>query len=235
VTAGRLEALADAEALARRAAGLMAAAAQEALAARGAAALCLAGGSTPLETYRLLARAGLAWERVHLFWGDERCLPPDHPDSNYGSARRALAAAPLAAANLHRIPAERGPAEGARRYQAELEAFFGGGPPAWDFLLLGLGADGHTASLFPGSAALAEERAWAVGVPPGAGASPPVARVTLTLPALNAARQAAFMAAGEAKAEALALARDGEAGLPAARVRPAGELWWLADAAAAPA
>jgi 6-phosphogluconolactonase len=235
MSTGRLETAADAGELARRAAELLAGAASEAAAARGRAALCLAGGSTPLEAYRRLARAELPWSRVHLFWSDERCLPPDHPDSNYGSALAALDAAPLPPANLHRIPAERGPAEGARRYQAELEAFFGGGPPEWDLLLLGLGADGHTASLFPGSPAVAEERAWAVGVPPGPAASPPVARVTLTLPALDAARRAVFMVSGAAKARALARVRAGEEGLPAALVRPAGELVWLADAAAAAA
>jgi 6-phosphogluconolactonase len=236
----RLVTLADPAALARAAAEEVTRRAAEAVAARGAFTLVLAGGSTPRALYRLLAdpaepfRARVAWPAVHAFFGDERAVPEGSPDSNAGMARAALLAhVPLAA--VHRIEGERGAAEAAARYEADLRARFGDVPaPAFDLVLLGVGPDGHTASLFPGSPALDERRRWAVAGPPGL--PPRVERVTLTFPVLDAARAVLFLVAGADKAAALRrLLRPvpGEPPIPAARVHPAGTLLVLADAAAA--
>jgi 6-phosphogluconolactonase len=204
--------------------------------------LALSGGSTPLALYRLLAGpAGerLPWPAVHVFWGDERAVPPGHPDSNYRAARETLLDhVPLPPANVHRVPTEGGdPARAAAAYAAELRRFFGlarGGWPRFELVLLGLGADGHTASLFPGSAVLGERRRL-VAAPwvEGLGAF----RVTLTPPVFNHARAVAFLVSGAAKAASLvrALAAEGSAEeTPARLIRPrAGELLWLVDRAAA--
>lgn len=219
-----------------------AAAVGEAIEARGVARVALAGGSTPTSLYAVLAgqdfRARVAWDRVHFYWGDERCVPPEHPSSNYGMARdRLLSHLPILPANVHRMPGELEPTAGAARYQAELEAGFDVGPGEWpvfDWILLGLGADGHTASLFPRSPALAVADRWVAAVqPPGA-----LARLTLTLPVLNAARQVHFLATGEEKARMFlrASGQGGEPGpdCPASLVRPtAGRLVWMVDPAAA--
>jgi 6-phosphogluconolactonase len=233
--------VADGEALARDAAEAVAAAAVRAVAARGRFTLALSGGSTPRRLYALLAdpaapfRASVPWARTHLFFGDERPVPPDHPDSNYRMAREALLAH-VPVASVHRIRGE-DPAA-AEAYEAELRAFFGvppaGAPPRLDLVLLGLGPDGHTASLFPGSEALDERVRWVL--------SPFVARfgtrrTTLTLPVLDRARAVLFLVAGADKAPALAQAlapSPGAEPLPAARVRPDdGTMLWLVDQAAA--
>lgn len=228
----------DAEALARTAAEELAGAARDAVAARGAFTVALAGGSTPRRLYALLAdptapyRARIPWDRTHVFFGDERPVPPDDPDSNYGMARRALLAH-VPAASVHRIRGEQPGAAAA--YEAELRAFFrlpaGAAPPRLDVVLLGLGADGHTASLFPGTDAVGEAERWVVSpFVPQLGTR----RTTLTLPVLNRARRVLFLVSGADKAPALARALGaGAPPVPAARVRPEGGAVWLVDAAAA--
>jgi 6-phosphogluconolactonase len=203
--------------------------------------LLLSGGSTPGAVYQRLAEPGrsarLDWSRVHLFWGDERCVPPDHADSNYAMIQRILLdRIPLPAENVHRIPGERGADESAETYAAELRRFFEDDPvklPVFDLILLGLGEDGHTASLFPGTAALDETVRWAVGVEPP---PPLVPRVTVTLPVINAARQIIFLVTGGAKADILfrVLMRKESTPLPAQRVNPnSGRITWLVDQQAA--
>jgi 6-phosphogluconolactonase len=202
--------LPDAPALARAAARLTAEAARRAAEKRGRFLWVLAGGRTPLPLYRLLAEKTwdheLPWSVTHLFWGDERCLPPDHPDSNQGAALRALGRrAEELAPRLHPMPGGLGPERGAAAYQAELEDFFGpGGPPVMDLILLGLGADGHLASLFAGSPASAEVRAWVAGTDAPPQALPTVPRLTLTWPVINAARRVLVLVSGEDKAPAVA-------------------------------
>lgn len=228
--------------LARAAAELLADAAARAAAARGRAALCLAGGSTPRATYRLLGAEPLAarvpWERVHLFWGDERMVPADHPDSNRGAALAALGPPPrLPAANLHPMPTGLPPEPAAAAYEETLRRFFAAeGEPRFDLTLLGLGPDGHTASLFPG-APPAEAGRWAAAAPPPAHLTPQVARITLTLTAINASRRAVFLVAGRDKAAAVrrVIHRGAAAGTdhPAALVAPAGGVLWLLDREAA--
>lgn len=206
-------------------------------------ALCLAGGTTPKAAYFLLAKErALPWARAEFYWGDERYAPPTHPDSNYRAARDVLLE-PLGipAAAVHRIPTEaKDPAADARRYETVLRARWPKAPaPAFDVLLLGLGADGHTASLFPGVAALAEAERWVAPVSllteRASGAARhegPPARITLTLPALRGARTTVFLAVGEEKAEAARAALRGAG--PAALVRPAGAPpVWLLDREAA--
>lgn len=217
--------------------------ARAAITARGRFDWALAGGSTPEALYRLLASPDyigrVDWSRVHFFWGDERCVPPEHPDSNYRTARLALldTLAP-APDNIHRMAGELPPALAAERYEAELERAFGrrvgGGFPELDLILLGMGGDGHTASLFPGTPGLAEGRRWAVANPIE---SLGVTRLTLTFPVLNAAAHVLFLVAGSDKAERLAQVFSKAATpepLPAQRVHPRGEApEWLVDAAAA--
>jgi 6-phosphogluconolactonase len=200
-------------------------------------AVCLPGGSTPRRVYELLAsaeRARFPWERVHWFFGDERFVPHDHPDSNYRMVRTAmLDAAPVPAANVHPIPTTGLPAEAAQSYERELQDFYGEATldpqrPLFDVVLLGLGEDGHTASLFPGIAALKERQRWVVDV-----LSPKQEpRITLTYPALESTRALAFLVAGAGKRAILGRVFAGE-DLPAGRVQgPAAD--WFIDQAAAP-
>ncbi|HTP56477.1 MAG TPA: 6-phosphogluconolactonase [Thermoplasmata archaeon] len=218
--------------------------AREAVRARGSFQLVLAGGSTPIPLYERLARrssSGVPWDRTDVWFGDERCVGPHRPESNYRMARRALLArAGIPPSRIHRIRGELGSAAlAARQYRAELVARFGAlpaGRPWFDLVLLGIGPDGHTASLFPGSPALRERSraAVAVRVP---GRPPYVPRVTLTLPALAAAREVAFLVAGDDKAEAVRAALDGRSSAarrpPAGRVRARGPVRWFLDRAAA--
>jgi 6-phosphogluconolactonase len=232
----------DVAALAREAAEEWRARALAAVAASGRFTVALTGGSTPRVLYALLAdpaapyRDALPWARTHVFFGDERNVSPDHPDSNYGMARDALLArVPLPPENVRRMRGEDDAEAAARAYERDLRAFFGS-DPRFDLLLLGMGADGHVASLFPGSPAL-EERSRLVA----ATSSPPPGgrRITLTFPVLEAAARVVFLVAGEAKAPAVARALSGAAGdeaVPAARVRPRdGSVLWLVDRAAAAA
>lgn len=230
----------DTQALALAAAGLFIEAAAEAVEQRGEFRVALAGGSTPGEAYQRLAGADLlpmvGWRSVQLFWGDERCVPPDHPDSNFRMARDSLVdKVPIPHSNVHRIQGELEPKRAAKAYVEELRTVFGGRRrPRFDLILLGMGTDGHTASLFPSSSALRENRRWVVAyhVSQLAGW-----RVSLTPPVLNAARKVAFLVAGSAKAarlkEVLRGERDPER-LPAQMVQPKrGSVVWLVDRAAA--
>ncbi|MBY0299123.1 MAG: 6-phosphogluconolactonase [Methylobacterium sp.] len=229
--------LPDAEAVARAAAERLIAVA----AGTGRAAVCLSGGSTPKRLYALLAgpefRGRVPWERLHWFFGDERV--GDSPEA--GSNRRMVEAAfgpdsPVPAGHLHPIPTDRGPDAGAAAYEADLRAWYGADRldptrPLFDCVLLGLGEDGHTASLFPGKPAVAETGRWVVGVPE-AGLAPFVPRVSLTLPALGCARSLLFLVTGRGKRDPLARLAAGE-DLPAGRVQPQGDVAWLLDREAA--
>lgn len=237
--AARLVVVEDEAAVARKAAAWLADAAAEAVAAHGEVALALAGGRTPLALYALLAsaphRGRVPWARARVVFGDERCVGPGHPDSNYRLVREVLLdAVPIRAGQVHRIRGEDPPEEAARSAEAALRAAIGAPPgevPRLDLALLGLGADGHTASLFEGSAALDERERLAVAVtdvhPPGPH------RVTLTIPALAAAERLVFLVTGAEKAGALARALAGGPS-PAARVLAAhGAALVIADRAAA--
>ncbi len=231
-----------AEVLAPVAAAWLARQIGQAQAARGVAHIALSGGSTPRALFRLLAEPAwqprIDWARTHVWWVDERCVPPDHHDSNYGAAYTLLFQH-LAVTQLHRIHGDLPPDAAADRYEEALRHVFRLGPrarPRFDFMLMGMGADGHTASLFPGSAALAERRRLATV---GAAPNPPRQRVTLTLPVLNRAAFSLFLVAGADKGAALAQifgpASDRDP-LPAALVQPTrGRLLWLIDTAAAAA
>jgi 6-phosphogluconolactonase len=235
-----IERFADAEALGRAAAAFIAGKACEAAAARGRFSILLAGGDTPRRAYEMLAgkphRSRVPWKWVHLFWGDERCVPPDSPQSNLAMVRKALLDhVPVSPGNVHPVPCGCSPEEAARAYEKELKEFFRGGPPRFDLALLGLGEDGHTASLLPGSPAVSEKVRWtAVAKRP----EEPFARVTVTLPLLNRAATVLFLVSGAGKARILRMLLEGggrpTAAVPASLVRPvSGDLRWLIDAAAA--
>lgn len=231
-----IEIAADAEALAARAADwLLATAAGTA----GTFAVALSGGSTPRRLYQLLAepprRDRFPWERTHWFWGDERFVPPDDPASNCRMVHEAmLSRVPVPAANIHAMPTmDRDAAAAAAEYERTLKRFHGAetlapGRPLFDVVLLGLGTDGHTASLFPGTAVLQERHRWAREVTDAAVGT----RLTLTYPALESSRAVAFLVAGADKRPMLERVLAGDAALPAARVRPHGALRFFADRAA---
>ncbi len=195
--------------------------AAERIAALRPRTLVLAGGDSPRLVYERLSTMDLPWSDMHVFFGDERCVPPDHPASNYGRAHIALLS--RVAANVHRMSGE---SCDPQQYEDELTAVFGPGLPAFDLVLHGLGADGHTASLFPDDPALDVTDRRVVRVE-----RPDYPRLTLTLPALSSAAVGLFLVAGEAKREALRELREG-ADIPASRVR-AGRLLIVADRAAA--
>jgi 6-phosphogluconolactonase len=221
---------ADPAALASAAASEFLARGRAAIAARGRYLAALSGGSTPGATHAAIAARAteIDWQRVHLFWGDERCVPPDDPESNYGTARESLLdRVPIPAKNVHRWLGERPPEDAAQDYGRRLRAL-AGDPPALDFVFLGIGSDGHTASLFPGSAALRVfDRVAAANYAPALGQW----RLTLTYPVFDAAREVVFLAEGEAKRDVLRRIESGE-GLPAGRVKAAETLWFLDRAAA---
>ena len=210
----------------------------------GRVAICLTGGSTPEPLYRLLAtnpyRSRMPWERTHWFMGDDRFVPPEDPLSNMGMVRRLfLDSVEAPRANVHGMPTMEGSPEiAAHRYEAELKRFYGRdrldpARPLFDVVLMGVGPDGHTASLFPHSPALQEKERWVVGVEQ-AGCEPYVPRVTLTFPALASTREMLFLVSGEEKRDMLARVLSGE-DLPAHHAYSHGELVWLVDRAAAPA
>lgn len=223
--------------VAARAAALVAEAARVAVATRGRFVVALAGGSTPRATYARLARdASLhTWGATHVWFGDERCVPPDDPDSNYRMAHEALLAhVPVPAEQVLRIEGERAPDDAAARYDALLagEAARDAGAPLFDLVLLGVGPDGHTASLFPGTAALDERERWAVAVPAPTAVGPHVPRVTLTCRALASARAVVVLAAGAEKRDAVRAALGGGGDVPpAGRVRGRERTVWLLDEA----
>ena len=232
----KLEILADPAALSRRVADWMI---ELATAKSGAFAVCLSGGSTPQGLYERLAelpyRDRFPWQRVHWFWSDERVVPHTDALSNYRMVRETLLSrVPIPAVNIHPIPTEGvSPGEAAFAYQRELKTFYGAerldpARPLFDLNLLGLGTDGHTASLFPGNAVLAERDEWVAAV---VGAKPE-ARITLTYPALESCRHAAFLVTGREKRSILARLRRGDESLPASHLRPTGTLSIFGDAAA---
>lgn len=206
----------------------------------GRFSLALAGGSTPRRLYRVLVEAyreRVPWARLHLFWGDERYVPPDDPRSNYRLVRESLLEdAPIPAGNVHPMPTHLpDPGDAARAYEGTLRAYFSTSLPRLDLVLLGMGPDGHTASLFPHSPALDEQRRWVV--PVHAPIDPPV-RLTVTLPVLNNAACVFFLVAGAEKAEALRRTLAGTSDpdpTPASAIRPPGGrlVWWVDEKAVA--
>ena len=214
-------------------------AARAAVAAYGRFCVVLPGGRTPLPLFTALRSAPWVertpWRDTHFFWSDERCVPPDHPDSNYGLAQRELLAqVPIAAGHVHRAPTEIGSAEqAAAAWEHALREFFlapAGSMvfPEFDLVILGVGADGHTASLFPGAPALDVSRRWVAATAPVG--TPPVPRLTLTLPVFNHAREVLFLAAGPDKRMIVDSAVAG-ADVPAARIHPRwGPVWLYTEA-----
>jgi 6-phosphogluconolactonase len=240
-----IEVYSDAVRLANAAAEHVIALAGEAIAARGRFSLALSGGSTPRALYALLATDKFArrvdWSRVHFFWGDERYVPPNHPDSNYRMTRETLLnKVPTPAPNVHPIPTDMGPAAAAAEYERILGEFFAcphqaeGAGPQFDLVLLGMGEDGHTASLFPGTAVLHEKKRWVVA---HYVQKLDAWRITLSPVAINAAAHVTFVVSGEGKARRLQQVIEGPfqpQALPAQLVSPThGHLLWLVDAAAA--
>lgn len=240
--AGEVRIFRNLEDLSHAAASLFTDFADKAVKDHGRFSAALSGGSTPKKLYSLLAEPKSAtripWHDVHLFWGDERCVPPDHPDSNYGMVREVLQRnITIPPGNVHRIRGEIPPEEAAAEYEAVLREFFRIGReklPRFDLALLGLGEDGHTASLFPGSPVLDESERLAVA---SYVAKLDAHRVSLTLPVLNHAAAVAFLVVGERKRSIVSrVARhpDENSVLPAQRVQPlGGKLLWLLDEAAA--
>jgi 6-phosphogluconolactonase len=254
----KLEVVENGAALASAAAAHFLRLGQDAVASRGVFRVALAGGETPRAAYGRIADAwsdtregALAWEKVHLFWGDERMVPPGDPRSNFGMALGALISrVPVPEENVHPIPTDSAdPGRAATRYEETLHRAFGlggpglGGPtpgamPRFDLVLLGMGADGHTASLFPGSPALGETSRLVTAARHPETGQP---RVTLTLPVLNNAAALIVLVSGESKASMLergvrGVGRQvGTAPLPIERLNPeTGTLLWLADESAAP-
>lgn len=236
----------DANELAARAAEFIIGAATASIAARGRFMWALAGGSTPEKTYKLLAQpenaARVDWAKVYVFFGDERFVAPTDGRSNYGMAQRTLLGrVPIPASHIFAVPTHLASVEkAAEAYNDTLPGAFApdkrGEAPRFDLILLGLGDDGHTASLFPGAPSLQVRDRWVVDSPPGT-LPPPVDRITFTFPVLNAAYRVALLVAGDNKAEAVRDVLEGNAAVesrPAAGVRPEqGELTWLLDTAAA--
>lgn len=233
---GRIEILADPPAVARRVAEWMTA---MALAAKGPFRVSLAGGSTPKTLYELLASgdfsARFPWQQVSWYWGDERFVPYDDPESNFRMAHAAmLAKVPVPPENIHPMPVDGSPEEAALRYERTLQAAYGGttldpAKPLFDIVLLGIGPDGHTASLLPGETVLQERRRWVAAVTHGR----PEVRITMTYPAIESSRHVAFLVTGQEKAAIVDTIRTGDSQVPAARVKPIGELIWFLDRAAA--
>jgi 6-phosphogluconolactonase len=220
-------------------AGFFAQKSKECVTGRGRFVVALSGGSTPRPVHRLLSqepyRSEIPWEDIHIFWVDERCVPETSPASNFGTAKEDLLDhVPLSPGQVHPMPGRLPPREGARQYQRELAEFFGGpeGLPVFDLILLGLGEDGHTASLFPGQQALGERKAWIV---PVEGGNPNVSRLTMTLPVLNQGKQIVFLVSGSKKAQIVrVLFEEKKKSLPAARIQPVkGELTYFLDRKAA--
>ncbi|MBN2289357.1 MAG: 6-phosphogluconolactonase [Candidatus Glassbacteria bacterium] len=239
------------EKLSLEAAGLVCRRAVEEVGRSGSFAMALAGGRSPRILYETLARPpfmeDMPWGRCHFFWSDERCVPAEDQESNFGMASQALLRkVSVPEANIHRMPAGAGsPEEAARRYESELRMFFSADPrkrffpsggeefPRFDLILLGVGADGHTASLFPGSTLLEEETRWVAAAEAPASCRTRM-RLTLTLPVLNSAACVLFLVAGEGKVPVLERLLGGrepaEKELPAAQVKPVrGELVWLVN------
>ena len=224
------------DALAEAVARLIIDSAGDAIAARGCFTIALSGGSTPRAAYSRLASEDLAgqvdWSRVYVFWGDERCVPPDDPQSNYRMAKETLLdRVPIPADQIHRIKGEDEPERAAAEYEQTLRAL---PTTRLDLVLLGLGEDGHTASLFPGQPAVHETKRWVLAMPAPIG---DMWRVTLTPAVLNQARNVTFVVSGASKSFRLAQVLEGPFDpdvLPAQAIRPQhGRLVWMLDQAAA--
>jgi 6-phosphogluconolactonase len=228
--AGSIEVVKDADALAARAAQIIAGRVAKATAPYR---VVLSGGSTPRAAYQLLAQRDVNWGCAELFFSDERFVPPGHKDSNYRMVRDTLlAGGKVNPRKLLAIHTDQTPQSAADRYDEMLRQQYGAsileeGVPLFHLTLLGLGDDGHTASLLPGQPVLKERERWAAAVPEGRGEP----RITLTYPALESSALIIFLVSGAAKRDALAQARGG--GLPAGALKPQGEVLWLVDAAAA--
>lgn len=231
----------DFESLSRGAAELFVQLAATSVEARGKFGVALAGGNTPRRTYELLSqnpfRDRVQWDKAHVFWGDERCVPADDPRSNARMARQALLEhVPVASARIHPIECAELPRDAARRYESLLRAFFAEGPPRLDIVLLGLGENGHTASLFPFTPALGEQERWISEV---CAAGQNVHRITMTAPMVNQARAVVFIVSSAPKAQVLKDVLEGPRDplrLPAQLIEPGlhgGELYWLVDRPAA--
>jgi 6-phosphogluconolactonase len=228
----------DLEALSRAAAEESARAANAAVNARGRCLVSLSGGHTPSRMYELWAteyRDKIPWAKMHFFWGDERFVAADDPKSNYQMAKLSLLDhVPVPAENIHPIVTSyANAAEGAQAYEKTLREFFGDAGPTFDIVFLGMGGEGHTASLFPDSPALTEQKRWAVGV--RAPAEPPV-RVSLTFPVLRRGRATYFLVAGADKRPVIETLRNDPKNaalkLPVAMLRPEGKTVWFLDLAA---
>ena len=225
--------------VARAAAEWIAALSNQQIQSEGRFTVALAGGSTPRRLYQVLASPAYAgrmgWDRWHIFWGDERCVPPDHPESNYRMAKESLLDhVPVPADHIHRVRGETTPQNAAEEYEQQVLQLFSSSTPSFDLVLLGIGDDGHTASLFPGSSALHEKRQLVVATwVPHLQAH----RITFTLPLINAASAIAFLATDESKAKVVRQVLQpapGDATPPAALVRPTSGTshWFLTKAAA---
>jgi 6-phosphogluconolactonase len=208
-------------------------------AANGPFRISLSGGSTPKRLYSLLAssefRNRFPWRIVEWYWGDERLVPYDHLESNYRMVREAmLTKTPVPPENIHPMPTDGSPDDAARRYERTLQETYGAlvldpARPLFDVTFLGLGADGHTASLLPEEPVLQERKRWVAVVSHGR----PEVRITTTYPVIESSRRVAFLVTGQEKAAILRTILAGGSKVPAARVRPAGELLWFVDRAAA--
>jgi len=229
----------DVDSLNRSAATLLAERARNSVSARGQFSLVLSGGQTPRRLYELLAedafRGQLPWAHVHVFWGDERCAPSDDPRSNERMARDALLShVPIPPTQIHPMRCAQGPPEAARQYETLLRTFFSGLEPRFDLVLLGLGENGHTASLFPRTPVLEERERWVVDI---LVEGQDLHRLTFTAPIINRAAIVVFLVTGSSKAHVLHEVLEGPSDphrLPAQLIRPAdGELLWLVDREAA--
>ena len=233
---GHFEIFPDGAAIARHVAEWMTSAALE---AKDIFRISLSGGSSPKTLYGLLAsdefKSRFPWQRVSWYWGDERFVPYDSPESNYRMTREAMFdKAPVPAANIHPVPVDRTPEDAARRYERTLQEAYGAttldpARPFFDVTLLGLGPDGHTASLLPGEPVLEERKRWVAAVSHGR----PEVRITMTYPVIESSKRVAFLVSGPEKAPIFRTIQAGGSDVPAARVHPIGELFWFADRAAA--
>lgn len=232
----RIEVLPDPLALAHHAAEWITA---RALAAKAPFRISLSGGSTPKALFELLAsndfKQRFPWHRVSWFWGDERFVPHDDANSNYRMTHEAMfSKVPVFPESIHPVPVDGTPEDAAQRYERTLQQAYGGktldpARPLFDLTLLGLGTDGHTASLLPGEPVLLERKRWVAAVAHGR----PEVRITMTYPAIESSRYLVFLVAGQEKAAIFQAIRTGQSDAPAARVRPVGRLLWFLDRAAA--
>ena len=215
--------------------------ANDSIAARGAFMFVISGGRTPNVFFETIAesphRRKMPWGNMHIFWADERCVPDTHSDSNYNTAFNGfISKVPVLTANVHPIVVNSGHAEdAAKKYEQQVQSTFDksgidGSFPVFDMILLGMGADGHTASLFPRSPALKEKQRWFV-LAPAPSILPEVQRITMTLPVINNARNVVFLVSGKNKKNTLSAVMEKKDGdrYPAARVQPQGNLYWFLD------